>query len=83
MLPIFALFQSDRTSKDSDGEVQNPIKAAVAAAIAEVGAEIAQIQSKVQQKAEEIAKNTLGSTKNYRFTTCRGANTRVCSPFPR
>ncbi|SFH44364.1 AAA ATPase domain-containing protein [Nitrosospira sp. Nsp14] len=62
-LPIFALFQSDRTSKDSDGEVQNPIKAAVAAAIAEVGAEIAQIQSKVQQKAEEIAKNTLEALK--------------------
>jgi len=62
-LPIFALFQSDRTSRDSDDEVQNPIKTAVAAAIAEVRDEITQIQNKVQQKAEAIAKNTLEALK--------------------
>jgi putative ATP-dependent endonuclease of OLD family len=57
-LPIFALFQSDRSSRDSDGEVQNPMKAAVAAAIAEVQGEIAAIQQKVQEKAVEIARQT-------------------------
>lgn len=57
-LPIFALFQSDRSSRDSDDEVQNPMKAAVAAAIAEVQDDIARIQKKVQEKAEEIAKST-------------------------
>ena len=63
-LPIFALFQSDRTSKDSDDEVQNPIKTAVAAAIAEVREEIIEIQSKVQEKAEAIAKSTLEALKS-------------------
>lgn len=57
-LPIFALFQSDRSSRDSDGEVQNPMKAAVAAAIAEVQTEIATIQQKVKEKAVEIAQRT-------------------------
>jgi hypothetical protein len=57
-LPMFALFQSDRSSKDSDDEVQSPMKAAVAAALAEVQADIAKIQQRVQEKAEEIAKNT-------------------------
>ena len=57
-LPIFALFQSDRSSRDSDDEVQNPMKAAVAAAIAEVQDDIARIQQKVQEKAEEIANST-------------------------
>ncbi|WP_417909187.1 ATP-binding protein [Candidatus Electronema sp. PJ] len=57
-LPIFALFQSDRNSTDSDDEVQNPMKAAVSAAIAEVQDEIEQIQLKVQEKAREIAENT-------------------------
>ena len=57
-LPIFALFQSDRSSRDSDDEVQNPMKAAVAAAIAEVQDDIAAIQLKVQSKAEEIAART-------------------------
>ncbi|MFY0185159.1 ATP-binding protein [Stenotrophomonas rhizophila] len=57
-LPMFALFQSDRSSRDSDSEVQSPMKAAVAAAIAEVQDDIARIQTKVREKAEEIAKNT-------------------------
>lgn len=57
-LPMFALFQSDRASKDSDGEVQNPLKGAVATAIAEVQQEIESIQAKVREKSEEIAKLT-------------------------
>lgn len=57
-LPMFALFQSDRSSRDSDDEVQSPMKAAVAAAIAEVQEDIARIQAKVREKAEEIARNT-------------------------
>lgn len=57
-LPMYALFQSDRSSRDSDGEVQNPMKAAVAAAIAEVQEDINRIQAKVQEKAELIAKAT-------------------------
>lgn len=57
-LPMFALFQSDRSSKDSDDEVQSPMKAAVSAALAEVHDDISRIQKRVQEKAEEIAKNT-------------------------
>lgn len=57
-LPIYALFQSDRKSQDSDGEVQNPMKAAVAAALAEVQPEIDAIQLKIKAKAEAIAAET-------------------------
>lgn len=57
-LPMFALFQSDRDSKDSDGEVQAPMMAAVTQALAELHAEIDAIQIKVRQKAEEIASLT-------------------------
>lgn len=57
-LPMFALFQSDRSSSDSDIEVQDPMKAAIATAIAEVQEDIAKIQKKVQEKAIEIANNT-------------------------
>lgn len=62
-IPLYALFQSDRASRDSDDEVQNPLKAAVAAAIAEVQPEIDRIQAKVQDKAVEIAKLTHGALK--------------------
>lgn len=57
-LPIFALFQSDRSSKDSDGEVQDPMKAAITTAISEVKDDIERIQEKVKQRAEAIARNT-------------------------
>jgi putative ATP-dependent endonuclease of OLD family len=57
-LPMYALFQSDRSSRDSDGEVQNPMKAAVASAIAEVQDDINRIQEKVREKAELIARST-------------------------
>ena len=57
-LPLFALFQSDRNSKDSDGEVQAPMMAAVTQALAELQAEINAIQAKVRQKTEEIASLT-------------------------
>ena len=57
-LPNFALFQSDRSSHDSDGEVQNPMKVAIQEAITEVQEEINAIQKKVHDKAMSIAEQT-------------------------
>lgn len=57
-LPTYALFQSDRSSSDSDGEVQNPMKVAIQEAISEVQEEIQEIQEKVREKATEIANQT-------------------------
>ncbi len=54
-LPTYALFQSDRSSSDSDGEVQNPMKVAIQEAISEVQQEI---QEKVREKATKIANQT-------------------------
>ncbi|MBI2793165.1 MAG: ATP-binding protein [Ignavibacteria bacterium] len=57
-LPIYALFQSDRSSRDSDDEVQNPMKHAITTAISEVQKEIDEIQRKVKEKVEDIARKT-------------------------
>ena len=57
-LPMYALFQSDRRSTDTDDEVQNPMRAAIEEAIEEVRSEIVAIESKVREKATEIAKET-------------------------
>lgn len=57
-LPTYALFQSDRSSQDSDTEVQNPMKVAIQEAISEVQNEIVEIQKKVQEKALNIATQT-------------------------
>jgi len=57
-LPTFALFQSDRSSKDSDSEVQNPMKAAIQEALNEAQKEMDTIKEKVRQRAMEIANST-------------------------
>lgn len=57
-LPIYALFQSDRSSKDSDDEVQNPLKLAIQEALKEAQTEIDAIQVKVRERAVSIAKST-------------------------
>lgn len=58
-LPGFALFQSDRASKDEDGEVQNPLKLAVAEAIKSVEDKLNEVRDAVQEKALEVAERTL------------------------
>ncbi len=79
-LPMFALFQSDRSSRDSDGEVQTPMKAAVAAAIAEVQDEIELIQKKVKEKAEEIARSTHEALKTIDPNLAKELNPQFTPP---
>ena len=58
-LPLFALFQVDRTSKDDDPEVQNPMKLAVAEAIKEAQETLDQIKETIREKATKVADRTL------------------------
>lgn len=59
-LPLFALFQSDRASRDSDAEVQDPMKLAVASALAEPGIQhrLSEVVDAVRNKAIEVAQRT-------------------------
>ena len=58
-LPIYALFQSDRSSSDSDKEISDPMSIAVSQALQDLQTEINKIKSEVQQKAIETAGRTL------------------------
>jgi len=62
-LPIYALFQSDRQSKDDDKEVTDPMKIAVQQALSELTAEIEHIKTEVKNKALETANRTLAKLK--------------------
>jgi predicted ATP-dependent endonuclease of OLD family len=62
-LPTYALFQSDRSSKDSDDEVQDPMKNAIKEALKQVAEQITTIQQKVQEEAEKIANETFEALK--------------------
>lgn len=58
-LPMFALFQSDRPSKDQDPEVQNPMKAVIAKALKGLEKELEEITSRVHAEAQERAQKTI------------------------
>jgi putative ATP-dependent endonuclease of the OLD family len=58
-LPIYALFQSDRPSKDEDAEVQDPMKLAVIQALQSVSDELEHIKTAVQEEATEVANRTI------------------------
>ena len=62
-LPIYALFQSDRQSKDDDKEVADPMKLAVQQALAELTNEIEHIKNEVRIKAVDTANRTLAKLK--------------------
>jgi putative ATP-dependent endonuclease of the OLD family len=58
-LPTFALFQSDRASKDDDREVSDPMKVAVQQALSELSNEIEAIKDQVRIMALGTANRTL------------------------
>lgn len=82
LLPMFALFQSDRDSKDSDGEVQNPLKGAIATAIAEAKTQIEEIETLVRQKSEEIANLTYEALKEIDANLASSLSPKFTSPTP-
>ena len=62
-LPMFALFQSDRSSKDGDNEVQDPMKLAIKAALQEKSEELDQIAASVITNLKAVADITIEKIK--------------------
>ncbi len=62
-LPIYALFQSDRPSKDDDPEVVDPMRLAIISALKGVEVELDKIKQQVQESACETANGTLDKLK--------------------
>ena len=62
-LPLYALFQSDRQSKDDDKEVTDPMKIAVQQALSELTVELEHIKEQVRIKAIDTANRTLAKLK--------------------
>lgn len=62
-LPLFFLFQSDRENRDSDKEVQTPLKTITKTVIAELEDELNQVKDKIFTKALQIGEETLDKLK--------------------
>ena len=62
-LPLYALFQSDRQSRDDDKEVTDPMKIAIQQALSELTVELDHIKEQVRIKAVDTANRTLAKLK--------------------
>ncbi|MEC8523768.1 MAG: ATP-binding protein, partial [Pseudomonadota bacterium] len=62
-LPLFFIFQSDRANKDSDKEVQDPLKAITKTAISQLQAELDDVKEQIRARAELLGLKTLEKLK--------------------
>ena len=62
-IPVFALFKSDRESKDSDPEAQDPMKAAVKEVVKRHEAELQKLIDQVQAELQSVANRTVEKIK--------------------
>ncbi|TXK30871.1 ATP-binding protein [Pontibacter qinzhouensis] len=58
-LPLFFLFQSDRANKDTDKEVQDPLKAITKTAIDEVVDKLEAVKKQIEDSAKKIGEATI------------------------
>ncbi|KYG74933.1 AAA ATPase-like protein [Roseivirga ehrenbergii] len=58
-LPLFFLFQSDRANKDTDKEVQDPLKVITKTAIGNVLEKLEEVKELIKQSAELIGNETI------------------------
>ncbi|WP_079523836.1 ATP-binding protein [Solibacillus isronensis] len=64
-LPLFFLFQSDRSNSDSDGEVQNPLKIATKKVLADLQEELDRIKEEVNKIVSTVGEQTIEKLKEF------------------
>ena len=64
-LPLYTLFQSDRSNTDGDKEVQDPMKAITKEVIVDLHEDLEKIKQEVVDKVEAIGKETLEKLKEF------------------
>lgn len=57
--PYFYLFQSDRANKDTDKEIQDPLKAITKSAVDDVRDQLDEIKQEIETRAKEIGQETI------------------------
>ena len=58
-LPLYFLFQSDRANKDSDADIQNPLKSATKIAVAKFEEQFNEIKSQLEEELTRIGNETI------------------------
>ncbi len=67
LLPVFSLFKCDKTFDDKDGDIKDPLSAAIdeALALPDIRTLLDQIETKVKEFTTDIADRTIEKLKNF------------------
>ena len=78
-LPIFSLFQADRSNSDSDKEAQDPLKAAVQLILSEssIQQQLEQIADIVTKQLETVTRSTLSKLKEMNEEIAASLNPNI------
>ena len=79
LLPLYALFQSDRKNSDGDSEVQDPMKFAVDEILknADIQKTLDAVAVKVHKKLTEVSTETLEKLKEMDPNVAKGLNPKI------
>ncbi|MED4718400.1 ATP-binding protein [Bacillus badius] len=76
-LPLYFLFQSDRSNSDSDNEVQNPLKIATKKALAEIEEQLKEIKEFVDETVSKIGDLTINKLQEFDPGIASKLNTKL------
>lgn len=77
MLPVYALFKSDRASTDQDEEAQNPMKAAIKEAVKQHEQGLGNVIAEVKAELERVAKKTVEKIQEMNPELAKSLNPQV------
>jgi putative ATP-dependent endonuclease of OLD family len=80
LMPVFAVFKSDRASTDQDPEAQDPLKAAIREAIKQKEAELNAIVTHVETEVRRIADRTVEKLREMDPALAQQLNPQFTAP---
>lgn len=78
-LPLYFLFQSDRANKDSDGDIQNPLKSATKKIVADFEKDFKKIQDDLESQLTKIGIDTIEKMKDMGLDVANNLIPKVTS----
>jgi len=76
-LPLYFLFQSDRANKDSDGDIQNPLKTATKKIVSEFEEEFNKMKKGLEEKLNQIGTDTIDKMKDMGLDVANSLTPKV------
>lgn len=78
-LPLYFLFQSDRANKDSDGDIQNPLKTATKKIVTDFEEDFKKIKDELEKKLVDIGNETIDKMKDMGLSVAKNLTPKVNS----